>query len=77
LAKVGFSEQHVVRSQGGLIVIAYKTEASQGCPNSYTAQCATTMRRLDHDESRVVQHQQLPPPTANDLTRGFSPRAIS
>lgn len=58
---VTFSEQQVVRPQEGLITIAYKAEASRDGSSDYTAWCTTTMRRLEHDVWRVVQHQQTPP----------------
>ena len=50
-----FSEQ-----QDGLIAIAYKAEASRDGSEGYTAHCTTTMRRIAHEEWRVVQHQQTP-----------------
>lgn len=58
--KVSFSHQQVARPQEGLIVIAYKAEAHRG-EEGYAAYCTTTMRRLAHDEWRVVQHQQTIP----------------
>lgn len=61
--QVTFSEQQIMRPQEGLIAIAYKAEAEKG-EERYTAYCTTTMRRLEHDEWRVVQHQQTPPLTA-------------
>ncbi len=59
-SKVQFSEQQIMRPQEGLIAIAYKAEASRDDSTGYTAYCTTTMRRLEHDEWRVVQHQQTP-----------------
>ena len=61
---VTFSEQQVVRPQEGLIAIAYKAEAGRDGASGYVAYCTTTMRRLSHEEWRVVQHQQTPPPVA-------------
>ncbi|MBB6226711.1 DUF4440 domain-containing protein [Polymorphobacter multimanifer] len=61
---VEFSEQQIVRPQEGLIVIAYKVKAARANSDDYTAFCTTTMRRLAHDEWRVVQHQQTLPPRA-------------
>lgn len=58
---VTFSEQQVVRPQEGLIAIAYKAEASRPDAAGYVAYCTTTMRRLEHDVWRVIQHQQTPP----------------
>lgn len=60
--EVTFSDQQVARPQEGLIVIAYKAEARRS-DEAYTACCTTTMRRLAHDEWRVVQHQQTVPLT--------------
>jgi hypothetical protein len=64
---VTFSEGHIVRPQEGLIVIAYRA-AAKGGGQSYEARCTSTYRRLEHDEWRVVQHQQTPPhsPVASD-----------
>ena len=62
-SQVGFSEQRVMRPQDGLIAIAYKAEASRnGAEAGYIAFCTTTIRRLEHEVWRVVQHQQTPPP---------------
>ena len=62
---VTFSEQQVMRPQEGLITIAYKAEANRDGDRDgsggYVAYCTTTMRRLEHDVWRVVQHQQTPP----------------
>jgi hypothetical protein len=58
---VTFSAQQVMRPQEGLITIAYKAEANRGGDSGYVAYCTTTMRRLEHDVWRVVQHQQTPP----------------
>lgn len=55
-----FSEQQIARPQTGLMVLAYKAEA-RGSEKSYTAYCTTTIRRLEHDEWRVLQHQQTVP----------------
>jgi hypothetical protein len=67
-SKVTFSQQQVKRPQEGLIVIAYKAEASKDDGESYTAHCTTTMRKLEHDKWRVVQHQQTPPLAAHTST---------
>lgn len=60
--EVSFSHQQVARPQEGLIVIAYKAEARRD-EEGYTAYYTTTIRRLAHDEWRVVQHQQTVPLT--------------
>lgn len=59
-SKVEMSEKRVSRPQEGLIVIAYKAEASKD-DERYVAHCTTTIRRLEHEVWRVVQHQQTPP----------------
>ncbi|MBB5709526.1 DUF4440 domain-containing protein [Sphingomonas xinjiangensis] len=64
-SSVSFSEQRVMRPQEGLITIAYKVEAEGEGKQGYTAWCTTTMRRLEHDIWRVVQHQQTPPLAAS------------
>jgi len=60
---VDFSGKQVVRPQEGLIAIAYRAEASRG-DERYIAYCSTTMRRIEHDVWRVVQHSQVVPPVA-------------
>ena len=60
---VHFSEQQVMRPQEALIVIGYRAEASRG-GERYVAYCATTMRRVEHEVWRVVQHSQMVPPVA-------------
>ena len=64
-SKVMFSEKQIMHPQEGLIVIAYKAEAIREGSTGYTAFCTTTMRRLEHNVWRVVQHQQTPPPVAS------------
>ena len=60
--RVAFSEQKVMRPQEGLIVIGYRAEASKG-DETYQAYCTTTIRRLEHEVWKVVQHQQTIPLT--------------
>ena len=55
------SEGQIMRPQEGLIVIAYKAEASKAGGERYLAYCTSTYRRRGHDEWRVVQHGQTPP----------------
>ena len=57
-----FSETQVARPQEGLIVIAYRVDASREDEN-YQAYCTSTYRRLSHEEWRVVQHSQVLQPT--------------
>ncbi len=58
---VEFSQQQVMRPQEGLIVIAYHAVAQKDGGERYEAYCSSTLRRLSHEEWRVVQHQQTPP----------------
>ena len=60
-SKVSLSERQVARPEEGLIVIAYRADAEKDGGEKYQAWCTSTLRRLSHDEWRVVQHQQLPP----------------
>ena len=60
-SEVTISERQVARPQEGLIVIAYKAEASKDGANGYVAHCTSTLRRIEHDIWRVIQHQQTPP----------------
>lgn len=66
---VDFSGKQVVRPQEGLIAIAYRAEARRG-DESYVAYCTTTMRRVEHEVWRVVQHSQVLPPIASVETGG-------
>lgn len=61
--EVEFSNSQIARPQEGLIVIAYDARASRG-DETYHAYCTSTLRRLSHEEWRVVQHQQTLPPRA-------------
>lgn len=56
-----FSEQRIVRPQEGLIVVAYRVEATREGADAYVAHCTSTYRRLAHEVWKVVQHQQTPP----------------
>lgn len=56
--EVAFSGQTVSRPQEGLIVIGYTAHASREEGEDYEAHCTSTLRRLSHEEWRVVQHQQ-------------------
>lgn len=60
---VTFTNEQIMRPQEGLIVIGYTAEAVRG-EERYVAHCTSTYRRLAHEEWRVVQHQQTPPPVA-------------
>jgi hypothetical protein len=53
------TERQVSRPQEGLIVIGYHVKASRG-DEAYEAHCTSTIRRLEHEVWRVVQHQQTP-----------------
>jgi hypothetical protein len=63
-SNVTLSEQKVSRPQEGLIVVAYKVEAGRDGAAPYTAYCSSVYRRLEHDNWKVVQHQQTPPLTS-------------
>lgn len=56
---VTFKDTQVSRPEEGLIVIAYRAEASRD-GESYHALCTSTLRRLAHEEWDVIQHQQTP-----------------
>jgi hypothetical protein len=60
-SEVTFSEQRVIRPEEGLIVIAYHARASRDGGEAYEAYCTSTLRRLAHEQWRVVSHQQTPP----------------
>ena len=59
-ARVTFSDNHIVRPQEGLIVIAYSVKAERTGERMYEAHCTSVYRRLEHEVWRVVQHQQTP-----------------
>ena len=61
-SKVVLCDRSVARPQEGLIVVAYKANAEKE-GSAYEAYCTSTYRRLEHEEWRVVQHQQMPPLT--------------
>ena len=64
---VVLTDRQIMRPQEGLVAIAYKATASRAGSDDYMAFCTTTMRRLEHDVWRVVQHQQTLPPVAGAL----------
>lgn len=57
--RVLFSEQQVARPEHGLIVIGYHVRAERDGQGPYEAYCSSTYRRLDAQNWRVVQHQQM------------------
>lgn len=59
-AEVAFTERKVQRPEEGLIVIAYRAEASRDGGEAYAAWCTTTLRRRGYEDWLVVQHAQLP-----------------
>jgi hypothetical protein len=63
-SKVDLSERQVVRPQEGLIVVAYRANATKEGQDGYEAYCTSTYRRISHEEWRVVQHQQTLRPVA-------------
>ena len=60
--EIALFDRQVSRPQEGLIVIAYRAVARRG-GETYTAYCTSTYRRLEHENWRVVQHQQTVAPT--------------
>lgn len=56
---VRFSDTKIARPHEGLIVIAYRAEATRG-EEAYDAHCTSTYIRLSHENWRVIQHQQTP-----------------
>ena len=63
---VTLTERQVSRPQEGLIVIAYKAVAECEGERGYEAYCTTVYQRLEHDNWRVIQHQQTPQLTARN-----------
>jgi hypothetical protein len=55
------TDWRISRPQEGLIVVAYHVTARREEGDDYQAHCTSTYRRLEHEEWRVVQHQQTPP----------------
>ena len=62
-SSVDLSELRISRPEDGLIVLAYKADASRG-EERYQAYCSSTYRRIAHEDWRVVQHQQTIPPVS-------------
>lgn len=62
--EVALNDLRVSRPREGLIVIAYAVEASRGA-ETYRATCSSTYLRIDHEDWRVVQHQQSVHPGAS------------
>ncbi len=63
-SRVEFTDRQVSRPQEGLIVIAYKARAEREGTAPYEAYCTSTYWRLEHENWKVVQHQQTLVPTA-------------
>lgn len=60
-SQVEISDGSIARPQEGLIVINYRARASRDGGAPYEAYCTSTLRRLEHEEWRVIQHQQTVP----------------
>jgi len=60
-SEVTFKQQQVTRPEEGLIIIAYHARATRDGSEAYEAYCTSTLRRLGHEQWRVVSHQQTPP----------------
>lgn len=56
-----FSDTQIARPQDGIIVIAYKIDATRG-QETYVAHCSSVYQRIAHEEWKVIQHQQTPLP---------------
>ena len=54
------TDRSVSRPQEGLIVVGYRVRAAKDGDAGYEAWCTSTIRRIEHEVWRVVQHQQLP-----------------
>ena len=54
------TERTVSRPQEGLIVVGYRVRAEKEGHTGYDAWCTSTIRRIEHEVWRVIQHQQLP-----------------
>lgn len=61
--EVDISDLQVDRAQEGLIVIAYRVDASRGTEH-FRAYCTSTYLKTDGHEWQVIQHQQTVPPAA-------------
>ncbi len=57
---VEFSERRIGRPHEGLLVAAYKVNASDSKSAAFEAYCTTTYRRLGTENWRVVSHHQTP-----------------
>ncbi|HZH05341.1 MAG TPA: DUF4440 domain-containing protein [Lautropia sp.] len=60
-SRVELSDRRIARPQDGIIVVAYGAEAYRDGDLAYRAHCTSTYRRLEHQQWRVIQHQQTPP----------------
>ena len=58
--RADLSERTVSRPHEGLIVVGYRVSAARDGGVGYEAHCTSTIRRLEHEVWRVVQHQQTP-----------------
>ena len=54
------TDRTVSRPQEGLIVVGYRVRAKKDGHAAYEAWCTSTIRRIEHEVWRVVQHGQLP-----------------
>lgn len=57
-SEVTFTDQRVTRPEEGLIVIAYHARASRDGAAPYEAYCTSTLKRVAHEDWRVIQHSQ-------------------
>lgn len=72
-SRVDMRDRRVARPQEGLVVIAYSVTAEREGTAPYAAHCTTVMRRLAHDDWKIVQHQQTPPLAAEPRSAESAP----
>ena len=58
--RAALTDRTVSRPQEGLIVVGYRVRAEKDGHAGYEAWCTSTIRRIEHEVWRVVQHAQLP-----------------
>ncbi|MEO1695393.1 MAG: nuclear transport factor 2 family protein [Pseudomonadota bacterium] len=57
-SQVALEDLTISRPEEGLIVIAYVAHAHRDDGSDYRARCSSTLRRLEPETWRVVQHHQ-------------------
>ena len=64
-SRVQFSEERSAQPRDDAVVIAYRASAERDGGDAYAAYSTTARHRASGEVFRVVQHQQLPPITAD------------